>query len=194
MVWGLLTLVSLWLFLCLETSIGNKVQTGSNYWRVKMYWIKNFTVHQFLAIILTEHQLSWRKKRKIEIASIWFLSWEPTAKSFQLVYRIIHPDLIPMIYQLLCCTLIPKDVITKCVPCNQGKTAAKASFQRPENWKHLWLLKCLFKSTGPTQSDLCGYQLLKAAHQTPLIPWKFGLPREQTLGYLPNAALSLKLS
>lgn len=77
MVWGLLTLVSLWLFLCLETSIGNKVQTGSSYWRVKMYWIKNFTVHQFLAIILTEHQLSWRKKRKIEIASIWFLSWEP---------------------------------------------------------------------------------------------------------------------
>lgn len=63
-VWGLLTLVSLWLFLCLEISIGNNIQTGSNYWSVKTYWIKNFTVHQLLAILLTGNQLGWRTKKK----------------------------------------------------------------------------------------------------------------------------------
>lgn len=66
-VWGLLTLVSLQLFLCLETSIGNNIPTGSNSLSVKMYWIKlciYLTVHQFLAILLTEHQLGWRTRKK----------------------------------------------------------------------------------------------------------------------------------
>lgn len=72
-VWGLLTLISLWTFLWLETSTGNNIQTGNIYLNIEMDWIKlcrYLTFHQFLVLLLTEKQLGWRtrkKRKKLEI-------------------------------------------------------------------------------------------------------------------------------